>query len=392
MKPIIVQKYGGTSVATEDHMKKVVQRIEQKIDSHRVVVVVSAMGNTTDVLIEKARKQNVTTAKELDTLVSKGENQSAEKFQQVLLDDGIASKVMNAFDIPIRTNGDYGQALIESINPQSILSAFNEVDVVIVPGFQGVFENTVTTLGRGGSDLTAVALSVSLGVDQCEIYTDVPGVMTTDPKVLDQARVLPHVSFDEMITLAYGGASVLQPRCVVLAKRYQLPIAVRSSFEDAPGTTVGKEKNVENVIISGIALKAHQIHTTITYPKGNHTTLMKELPSFCSSVLRVRNFEENVHLEILLQNQEKDQFDQWVSKHAVSVEQHPMSAVTIVGTGLRIQKEIFFEVQNQLLSNQIELLGTTISDGRICLMVPDVDGEKTIRVIHKYFGLEKEPN
>ncbi|MEZ4820817.1 MAG: hypothetical protein R3A45_13395, partial [Bdellovibrionota bacterium] len=259
---------------------------------------------------------------------------------------------------------------------------------------QGVYQGLITTLGRGGSDLTAVALSAGLGLECCEIYTDVPGVMTTDPKIDSNARVIDRISYDEMIDFADAGAKVLQARCVVLAKRYQLNITVRSSFEKSLGTIVGKETQMENMIVSGIALDRAQVYTSMQYSPQIHAQIMQGLPGVCARILQMKNSSETASIVFLTNLCDFLKLQNWQSEMQSDAifEQHRVAAVTIIGVGLMLQKEIFLAAHNVLNQNGIDMIGSWFADGRICLLVPESKGEETVRALHAFYGLEKEPN
>jgi aspartate kinase len=255
---LIVQKYGGSSVADADGIKRVARRIvETKKAGHDVAVVVSAMGDTTDELIDLAEQVSpLPPSRELDMLLTAGERISMALLAMAIADAGLSAKSFTGSQAGVITDSSHGRARIIDVRAGRIEQALADGDVAIVAGFQGVSQDTkdITTLGRGGSDTTAVALAAALGADVCEIYTDVDGVFTADPRLVPKARQNAQVTYEEMLELAAAGAKVLHLRCVEYARRYDLPIHVRSSFSQREGTWVAHERDdMENAIIAGVA-------------------------------------------------------------------------------------------------------------------------------------------
>jgi aspartate kinase len=268
---LIVQKYGGSSVADAEGMKRVAARIvASKRDGNKVVVVVSAMGDTTDELIDLANQITpIPSGRELDMLLTAGERISMALLAMAISNLGHEARSFTGSQAGVITDSAHGRARIIDVTPGRIQEALEEGAIAIVAGFQGISQDTkdVTTLGRGGSDTTAVALAAALDADVCEIYTDVDGVFSADPRVVPTARKLKTVTYDEMLELAASGAKVLHLRCVEYARRYDLPIHVRSSFTTNEGTWVVKDHpeggNMEQAIISGIAHDKSEAKITI---------------------------------------------------------------------------------------------------------------------------------
>ena len=262
----MVQKYGGTSVADANRIKAVADRIEaSRREGNDVVVVVSAMGQTTDELTELARSITPTPPlREMDMLLTAGERISMALLAMALDVRGVPAVSYTGSQAGILTDSSHGEARIREITGQRVRASLDEGKVVIVAGFQGVDPESreITTLGRGGSDATAVALAAALSADVCEIYTDVDGVFTADPRIVPDARMLPEVSYDEMLELSAGGTAVLMSRAVEFGRRYGIPIHVRSSFHDGEGTWV-KETTMEQAIISGIAHDRSEAKVTV---------------------------------------------------------------------------------------------------------------------------------
>jgi len=264
---LIVQKFGGTSVADIDKIKSVAEKvINVKKAGNQVIVVLSAMAGETDRLIALAH--NATDSpdeREYDSLISTGEQVTVTLLAIVLNSMGHRAKSFLGFQVKILTDKAYKKARISLIDTESIKKELKKGTIIIVAGFQGVDkDNNITTLGRGGSDTSAVALAAALNADQCDIYTDVDGVYTTDPNVCNKARRLDKISYDEMLEMAMTGAKVLQPRSVEMAKKYNVPVYVKSTFSDKGGTLVTREdKDMEREIISGVTYDRDQVKITV---------------------------------------------------------------------------------------------------------------------------------
>ncbi|MDQ3579690.1 MAG: aspartate kinase, partial [Actinomycetota bacterium] len=267
---VIVQKYGGSSVATAEHIKRVAQRIvaaRRRGDS--VVVVVSAMGDTTDDLLEQAKQITpIPPGRELDMLLTAGERISMALLAIAISTLGFQARSFTGSQAGVITTATHGRAKIIDVTPGRIQSALDDGSIAIVAGFQGVSQDTkdITTLGRGGSDTTAVALAAALHADVCEIYTDVDGIFSADPRIVPTAKRLEQVTYEEMLELAACGAKVLNLRCVEYARRYDMPVRVRSSYSQLPGTLVTgsmEDLTVEQAIISGVAHDRSEAKITV---------------------------------------------------------------------------------------------------------------------------------
>jgi aspartate kinase len=262
---IIVQKYGGSSVADAEKIKAVAVKISKKLkEKAKLVVVVSAMGKTTDNLIKLAKEvSNKSVPRELDMLLTTGEQVSASLLAMALNDIGIKSKSLNAFQAEIMTTGDYMQARIKNLKAKRIKDLLKENDALIVTGFQGITEDgEITTLGRGGSDTSAVALAAALNA-KCEIYSDVAGIYTTDPRLHPAAKKLKYITYDEMLEMSSLGAKVLHSRSVEIAKKFGITIYCGSTFSDEEGSYVMKN-NIEQPIVSGLSVMDHQTQVTLS--------------------------------------------------------------------------------------------------------------------------------
>ncbi|WP_067483641.1 aspartate kinase [Actinomadura hibisca] len=270
---LIVQKYGGSSVADAECVKRVAQRIvATKKAGNDVVVVVSAMGDTTDDLIDKAKQVSpLPPARELDMLLTAGERISMALLAMAIANLGHEARSFTGSQAGVITDGSHGKAKIIDVTPGRIRTALDEGSICIVAGFQGVSQGTkdITTLGRGGSDTTAVALAAALDADVCEIYTDVDGIFTADPRIVSAARRIPRISYEEMLEMAASGAKILHLRCVEYARRYNIPIHVRSSFSQKEGTWVVDSSDIEGqegmeqAIISGVAHDRSEAKITV---------------------------------------------------------------------------------------------------------------------------------
>lgn len=297
---LVVQKYGGSSVADAECVKRVAQRIvETRAAGHDVVVVVSAMGDTTDDLLDLADKVSPTPpARELDMLLTAGERISMAVLAMAIATLGNEAQSFTGSQAGVITDDVHGKARIIDVSPGRIQSALDEGAVAIVAGFQGVSQNTknITTLGRGGSDTTAVALAAALKADVCEIYTDVDGVFTADPRIVPAARRLETVTYEEMLEMAASGAKVLMLRCVEYGRRFGVPIHVRSSFSPKPGTLVQgsiKDTTMENAIISGVAHDRSEAKLTVVG--------VPDVPGKAAAIFELVA-EAGVNIDMIVQN------------------------------------------------------------------------------------------
>ena len=297
MGKLIVKKFGGTSVADVARIEAVADNVEAEIKrGNKVTVVLSAMGKSTDDLIQLAKSINTEPdLREYDALVSTGEQISVALLAMALLKRGIKGKSYTAYQLGIRTNASHGRARILEVEVSKITSELNAGFVPVITGFQGMNDQgDITTLGRGGSDTTGVALAVALKADECQIYTDVDGVFTTDPRVYEKARLLKNVSFEEMLELSSSGAKVLQLRAVEYASKYSLPLRVLSSFNNGEGTLVQEEKNImERPVVSGISSIDSEAKLTI---RG-----VPDLPGIAAKILSPISDAE-IEVDVIVQN------------------------------------------------------------------------------------------
>jgi len=404
--PLIVQKYGGTSVGDLDRIKNVAQRvIRTKNQGHEIVVVASAMAGETDKLIRLA--QAITPApddRELDVLVSTGEQVSIALLAIMLKSLGCDAKSYLGFQIKIATDSVFGKARITGIESDKIRDDLKRGRVVVVAGFQGADESdNITTLGRGGSDTSAVAIAAALKADICEIYTDVDGVYTTDPNVYPRARKLSKISYDEMLEMASLGAKVLQIRSVEFAKKYDVPIHVRSSFNDHPGTIVCKEdKAMEQVVVSGVTYNKNEAKIEILH--------LPDVPGIAAKLFEpIAN--ANIVVDMILQTSstERGYADvaftvpttdfaktlQVVKENlkAIGAERvifdENIAKVSIIGVGMRSHSSVAAKMFSALAKEGINIDMISTSEIKISCIIDSKYTELAVRALHDAFGLDK---
>jgi aspartate kinase len=400
---VVVMKFGGSSVADATCMKRVASRIvESRKQGHPVVAVVSARGDTTDDLIAMAKEISENPpAREMDMLLSAGERISAALVVMAIHELGFDAISLTGSQAGIVTDTAHTKAKILDIKPDRIRRALDEDKIVLVAGFQGVSTaHDVTTLGRGGSDTTAVALAAALGAEACVIFTDVDGIYTTDPRVVPEARKLDFVSNDDMLELTAGGAKVMMLRSIELANRFDVPLWVRSSFTDNPGTLIGKdEKNMEQAIISGVTYALDDLKVTI-----------HELPDKIGVAAKVfaTLAKTNVNVDVIIQNvsahgaadisftvSESDlakvetvleglKGDLGFSSFDVDAD---VAKVTLVGAGMRTYPGIAAKMFEVLADEKINIEMISTSSIKISCVIRQANAQKAVKAIHKAFKL-----
>jgi aspartate kinase len=403
---LVVQKYGGTSVGDAERIKNVASRVlKTKQQGHQVVVVVSAMAGETDKLIRLA--QQVTPnpdERELDVLVSTGEQVSIALLAIALKDMGCDAKSYLGFQIKIATDSAFGKARITGIESEKMLEDLRNGRVVVVAGFQGVDgADNITTLGRGGSDTTAVAVAAALKADVCEIYTDVDGVYTTDPNVCSKARKLSKISYDEMLEMASLGAKVLQIRSVEFAKKYNVPVHVRSSFNDNPGTIVCEEdKEMERVVVSGV-----------TYNKNEAKIEVMRLPDVPGVAAKLFKpiADANIVVDMIIQTSSTEKgyadmaFTVLKSDFAKTLQiikgtlkeiggkevvaDENIAKVSIVGVGMRSHSSVATQMFSALAQERINIHMISTSEIKISCVIDSKYTELAVRALHDVFQLDK---
>lgn len=406
----IVQKYGGSSVGTLDRINHVAKRVMAARDEgNDVVVVVSAMYGETDRLLRLANTLSERPDKrEMDVLLSTGEQVSMSLLAMALTKNGCPARSFTGSQIGIRTDNKHGKARILDVNTDVIHRELAQGRVVVVAGFQGINEfNDVTTLGRGGSDTTAVAIAIALQAQACEIYTDVDGVYTTDPHIIPEARLLHDISFEEMLEMASLGAKVLQIRSVELASKFNMPIRVRSTFSNGPGTLVTFEEKVmqKKRLVSGIAFSREEAIISLSgIPRqiGIEGTIVDKIS------------EENIELDMIAQNttaQNTIEFTFTVQRREFpraleiikalakelgdSVEiktNNKVAKLSLVGIGMRSHTGVASTMFKALGSASINIQMITTSEIKISVVIDETQLENGIRVVHDAFELDKQPS
>ena len=401
---IIVQKYGGTSVGTAARIRRVSRRIAATVrQGHKVVAVVSAMGHTTDRLIALAQSINPEPpARELDMLVANGETITAPLVAMCLLGMGVPAVSLSGLQAGVRTSAHHSRARIQDIKPARILEALREGKVAVVAGFQGVTEDLeVTTLGRGGSDTTAVALAAALNAGSCEIYTDVDGVFTADPRLVKNAHKLNHIQYDEMLELAAVGARVMHPRAVEIGQLYGVPIHVRSSFHDGAGTMIVAHVPMEErQRVRGIAEESNVAKITVVgVPDrpGIAAAIFEPLGAAGISVdVIVQNIGRSRHTDLTFSVAEADlkAAEKLVKAAAKTIGAQRVSSaggiakLSIVGTGMLGMPGIAGRMFRALADAGINIEMISTSEIRITCLVARDQVQKGVRVLHKAFELD----
>ena len=406
MGKLIVKKFGGTSVADTERIEAVADNIQLEIKKgNQVAVVLSAMGKSTDELISLAREINPDpNLREYDALVSTGEQISVALLAMALLKRGIEGKSYTAYQLGIKTNSSHSRARILDVEVSKINNEIQEGTVPVITGFQGMNENgDITTLGRGGSDTTGVALAVALEADECQIYTDVDGVFTTDPRVYDKARLLKEVSFEEMLELSSSGAKVLQLRSVEYASKFNLPIRVLSSFNDGEGTLVQEEKNImERPIVSGISSIDSEAKLTI---RG-----VPDIPGVAAKILGPIS-DAGIEVDVIVQNisaENNTDFTFTVDKsdavQAENILKHTsdslgggsvevdddIAKISIVGRGMRAHAGVASKMFEALAASEINILMITTSEIKISVVIKKSEMKNAVISLHDAFDLDKE--
>ncbi len=402
---LVVQKYGGTSVANAEKIQSVARRIVNSYkEGNGVVAVVSAMGKRTDELLSLAAEvSDRSHPREMDMLLTAGERVTMALVAMAIQDLGVDATSFTGSQAGILTTGRHGQAEIMEIRAHRVREGLEEGKVVIVAGFQGVDPDSkdVTTLGRGGSDATAVALAAALSADRCEIYTDVDGVFTADPRVVPTARKLEEVSFEEMLELASAGAGVLMPRSVEFGRRFNIPIHVRSSFHDGEGTWV-KEETMEQAVVRGIAHDDSEAKLTVYEvpdTPGVAASLFEPLADAGVNVdMIVQNVSHDGSTDISftvplaaldMAEREAKAVADLVNAGGVSVDRG-IAKVTVVGIGMKTESGIAARMFRILSDHGINIQMISTSPIRISCVVAGDEVTEAVRALHKGLGLEDQ--
>ncbi len=401
---LVVQKFGGTSVGSVERIRAVAERVRRACDNgDQVIVVVSAMSGETDRLLGLANEIiERPRGRELDVLLSTGEQVTIALLCMALQTLGVSARSFTGQQVTITTDGSHNKARILNIDSDRITAALRAGDVVVVAGFQGVnHDGDITTLGRGGSDTTAVAIAAALEADECQIYTDVDGVYTTDPRIVPQARRLDRVTYEEMLEMASLGAKVLQIRSVEFASKYKVALRVLSSFEDGPGTLITSEENImEEAVISGVTLNRDEAKITMLG--------VPDRPGVASSILGPVA-SSNIEVDMILQNMGADgTTDFTFTVHRNDFEEaeailegltsdlggraiqgdNEIVKISVVGVGMRSHAGIASRMFRALADEGINIQMISTSEIKISVVVDEKYSELGVRTLHSEFDLE----
>jgi aspartate kinase len=403
---LIVQKFGGTSVGSVERILNVAQRVKAETDQgNQVVVVVSAMGKSTDQLVTLAKGiSGQPNKRDMDMLLSTGEQVTISLLSMALNEQNLPAVSFTGWQAGIVTEPVHGNARITTINTESVKNQLADGKVVIVAGFQGVTENgEITTLGRGGSDTTAVALAAALKADKCDIYTDVTGVFTTDPRYIKSARKLKSVSYDEMLELANLGAGVLHPRAVEFAKNYQVRLEVRSSLEKVEGTVIEEEASMEqNLVVRGVAFEDEITKVSVLGLANSLTSLSTIFTTLAENHLNVdiivqstteaetANLAFSIKTEDLIDTLNVLENNKDVLNYEQLDAENKLAKVSIVGSGMISNPGVAAKMFEILAANQIQIKMVSTSEIKVSAVVEEKHMLKAVEVLHQAFGLNRE--
>ena len=399
---LIVKKFGGSSVANKERIFNVARRcVEDYKKGHDVVVVLSAMGKTTDELIAMAKNINPNASKrELDMLLTTGEQVSVSLMAMAMQAMDVSAVSLNAFQVAMNCTSRYGNARFKRIDSERIMNELDARKIVIVTGFQGVNKHgDYATLGRGGSDTTAVALAAALHADKCEIYTDVDGVFTADPRVVSDARKIEEITYDEMLELATSGAKVLHSRSVELAKKYGVQMVVRSSLNESEGTTVKEVVKMEKMLVTGVASDKNTARISVIG--------VEDKPGVAFKVFH-RLAKNNINIDIILQSVGRDgskdisftvaedDLEDAIkvleeNKEALTIKEIKHNArvakVAIVGAGMMSNPGVASQMFEALFNSNININMISTSEICITVLIDEKDVDRAVQAIHEKFAL-----
>lgn len=398
---IIVQKFGGSSVANIEKVELVAEHIiREKLKGNKIVVVVSAQGKTTDRLI--AEESEITSnpdKREHDVLVSTGEQVTISKLAMLLLEKKHKAVSLTGWQVPIVTNSEYSNSRIRYIHNETIEEYLEAGNIVIVAGFQGVDENgNITTFGRGGSDTTAVALAASLKAERCDIFTDVDGVYTSDPKIVSSVEKIKSISYDEMLEMSSMGAKVLHNRCVEIGKKYNVPIYVKSTFEkNSIGTLVNTNNNLEDLVINGVTKDDYISRITIVGLENKIGKTFELFKILSKNLINIdvisQSFGEHITKDIAFTVKMND-----LSKTLEVLNEHKsilgiqeilhsenLAKVSIIGVGIANKPGVAADMFEALYENSINMHMISTSEIKISVLVDSKDSDLAVKAIHKKF-------
>ncbi len=403
----LVQKFGGTSVAGVGHIKRVARRVKAEVDAgHQVAVVMSAMAGVTDQLVRWTTETcALHDAREYDAVVSAGEQVSSGLLAIALQDLGVAARSWLAWQVPIRTDGSHGKARILGVDSDELARRLDDGQVAVVAGYQGLGpDRRITSLGRGGSDTTAVALAAALGADRCDIFTDVGGVYTADPRIVTRARKLDKITYEEMLEMASQGSKVLQTRAVGLAMQHGVRLQVLSSFDDAPGTLVVDEGEiVEQEIVTGVAYSRDEAKITLVG--------VPDRPGVAAAIFGPLA-QQNINVDMIVQNVSEDggttdltftvgkadldRAFQLLEEHrdelgfARMVPDSNVVKVSVIGVGMRSHAGMAQRMFRALADKNINIQVISTSEIKVSVLIAEEYTELALRALHTAYGLDAE--
>ena len=404
MSDIIVQKFGGTSVGSVERIDAVAEIIKNASLSKRIIVVVSAMSGETNKLVSLAKHFGENPDKrEFDALVSTGETISSALLTMALHSKGIKARSFSATQISMKTTSTYSKAKILDIDSNKILEVIEDGTIPIITGFQGVTETgDVTTLGRGGSDTTAVAIAAQVKAKRCDIYTDVDGIYTTDPKIVSNAKKLDSITMEEMLELAGQGAKVMQTRAVEFANKYKVAVRVLSSFNEGSGTLISLEDNgMENSLVSGIAFQKDQVKVTLHGVEDTPGTAFKILGPISDAEIEVDVIVQNVSVDgktdftFTVSNEDQEIVKKIVEDVRQKIEfknliiDSDIAKVSLVGVGMRSQSGVASRTFKVLSDNDVNIQIISTSEIKITMVINEDIVDKAVQVLHEEFELDK---
>lgn len=402
---LVVKKFGGTSVANKERIFNVAKRcIEDYQKGHQVVVVLSAMGKQTDVLLEMAKDINPKAShRELDMLLTTGEQTSVALMAMAMDSLGVPAVSMNGFQVAMHTTEDYGNARLKKIDTQRIKFELDNRRIVVITGFQGINKyDDYTTLGRGGSDTTAVALAAALNADACEIYTDVDGVFTADPRIVSNARKLDEITYDEMLELASLGAGVLHNRSVEMAKKYGVQLVVRSSLNTSEGTVVKEESKMEKMLVSGVATDKNVVQFAVEGLENKPGVAFKLFHHLANHKVNVDMILQSVEhggtqdISFTVTEDMADVAMETLERHGntslkcekITVTKE-VSKVSVVGAGMMTNPGVAAKMFEALYDAGVNIRQISTSEIRVTVLIDEKYTEAAAQAVHDAFSLEK---
>ena len=404
MSEIIVQKFGGTSVGSVERIDAVAEIVKNASQSNKIVVVVSAMAGETNKLVNLAKNFSENPNKrEFDALVATGETISSALLAMALHSKGLKAKSYSASQISMRTTDSFSKARILDVDAKKIIEVLEEDTIPIITGFQGITETgDVTTLGRGGSDTTAVAIAAQVKAKRCDIYTDVDGIFTTDPKIVPNAKKLDSITMEEMLELAGQGAKVIQTRAVEFANKYNVPVRVLSSFNNGNGTLISlKEDTMENALVSGIASQKNQVKFTLHGVGDIPGTAFKILGPISDADVEVDVIVQNVSVDgktdftFTVSSEDQETVNSVIEDIKEDVEYRDLivnsdiAKVSLVGVGMRSQAGVASRAFKALSEKDVNIQIICTSEIKITMVIDESLVDKAVQVLHEEFELDK---